>query len=94
MIEAQLQREPSRQNIELLEDLNEFRSSFTALFSGLSGYVTTRNSTDPYIHTEYSFWGGLEGPGYPLGAPSRPPQRWGFGGGEAAPEPPPNMPNQ
>src|SRR5262249_4778679 len=47
--------------------------------------------TDPYIDTEYSFWGGLEGPGCPLGAPSRPPQRWGCGGGVAAPAPPPNM---
>jgi CHASE3 domain sensor protein/GAF domain-containing protein len=52
MIEAQVRREPSRQNTDLLEDLNEFRGSFTALFSGLRGYVTTRNSNFRYYEYE------------------------------------------
>ncbi len=43
MIEAQAQREPTRQNIELLEDMAKFQGSFTAMLSGLRGYVTTRN---------------------------------------------------
>src|SRR5262249_18702599 len=56
-----------------------------------TGYQVGCILTDPYIDTEYSFWGGPEGPGYPLGAPSRPPQRWGAGatprGHPAAPAP-------
>ncbi len=43
MIEAQAQREPSAQNVELLEDMAKFQGSFTAMLSGLRGYVTTRN---------------------------------------------------
>lgn len=43
MIEAQAQREPTRQNTELLEDMADFQGSFTAMLSGLRGYVTTRN---------------------------------------------------
>lgn len=43
MIEAQAQRDPSRQNAELLEDMAKLQGSFTAMLSGLRGYVTTRN---------------------------------------------------
>ena len=43
MIEAQGSRDPSKENMELLQDLAELQSSFTAMLSGLRGYVTTRN---------------------------------------------------
>jgi CHASE3 domain sensor protein len=52
MIEAQGQREPSGQNVELLEDMAKFQGSFTAMLSGLRGYVTTRNRT---FRQEYEF---------------------------------------
>lgn len=52
MIEAQAQREPSRQNVELLEDMASFQGSFTAMLSGLRGYVTTRNRI---FRQEYEF---------------------------------------
>jgi HAMP domain-containing protein len=35
--------EPTRENLELLEDMAKFQGSFAAIFSGLRGYVTTRN---------------------------------------------------
>ncbi len=43
MIEAQAQRQPSRPNTELIEDMANFQSSFAAMLSGLRGYITTRN---------------------------------------------------
>lgn len=43
MIEAQARREPTAQNILLLRDMATFQGSYAAMFSGLRGYVTTRN---------------------------------------------------
>jgi CHASE3 domain sensor protein len=43
LIEDQARREPSVQNVELLRDMANFQGSFTAMLSGLRGYVTTRN---------------------------------------------------
>ncbi len=43
IIETQGNREPTAENLELLEDMAKFQGSFTAMFSGLRGYVTTRN---------------------------------------------------
>lgn len=43
MIQAQGSREPSAENIALLADMANLQSSFTAMLSGLRGYVTTRN---------------------------------------------------
>jgi CHASE3 domain sensor protein/GAF domain-containing protein len=45
MIEEQAGREPSKPNVELLEDMANFQGSFTAMLSGLRGYITTRNRT-------------------------------------------------
>lgn len=43
MMEAQAERQPSADNTALLEDMARFQGSFTAMLSGLRGYVTTRN---------------------------------------------------
>ncbi len=43
MIELQADREPTRRNNTLMEDMANFQSSFASMFSGLRGYVTTRN---------------------------------------------------
>jgi CHASE3 domain sensor protein/GAF domain-containing protein len=43
MIEEQARREPSNINNTLMEDMANFQSSFAAMFSGLRGYVMTRN---------------------------------------------------
>jgi len=43
MIETQGNREPTSDNLELLEDMAKFQGTFTAMFSGMRGYVTTRN---------------------------------------------------
>jgi CHASE3 domain sensor protein len=43
MMEAQTGRNPSPENIKLLGDMARFQGSFTAMLSGLRGYVTTRN---------------------------------------------------
>lgn len=43
LIEELARREPSRDNNTLLRDMSRFQGSFTALLSGLRGYVTTRN---------------------------------------------------
>ncbi len=43
MIETQGNREPTADNLELLEDMAKFQGTFTAMFSGMRGYVTTRN---------------------------------------------------
>lgn len=53
LIAAQAQRTPSAENTALLEDLVDFRSSFTGMFAGLRGYVTTRNVN--FRHYEYEF---------------------------------------
>jgi CHASE3 domain sensor protein len=52
MIEIQAEREPSRQNTELLEQMAHFRSSFAAMFAGLRGYVTTANPIFRYYEYE------------------------------------------
>ncbi|MCP4350329.1 MAG: HAMP domain-containing protein [Desulfobacterales bacterium] len=43
MIETQGNREPTADNLELLKDMAKFQGTFTAMFSGMRGYVTTRN---------------------------------------------------
>ncbi len=43
MIEIQGDREPTADNMELLEDMAKFQGGFISMFSGLRGYVTTRN---------------------------------------------------
>ncbi len=43
MIEIQAGREPTEENVALLSDMAELQGSFTAMLSGLRGYVTTRN---------------------------------------------------
>lgn len=53
IIALQVQREPSRENIVLIENMDSFRSSFSAMFAGLRGYVTTRNPN--FRHYEYEF---------------------------------------
>jgi CHASE3 domain sensor protein/GAF domain-containing protein len=52
MIEAQARREPSVENNTLLRDMASFQSSFAAMFSGLRGYVTTRNPNFRYYEYE------------------------------------------
>ena len=41
MIDAQKDREPSAENMELLADMADFQASFFAMVAGLRGYVTT-----------------------------------------------------
>ncbi len=43
MIEIQGDREPTETNLALLEDMAKFQGTFASMFSGLRGYVTTRN---------------------------------------------------
>lgn len=43
LIEAQAQRPPTSANMETLATMANFQSSFSAIFSGMRGYVTTRN---------------------------------------------------
>lgn len=43
LIEAQARSEPTRENLELMEDMADFQGSFAAMLSGLRGYVTTQN---------------------------------------------------
>ncbi|GAK55075.1 two-component sensor histidine kinase [Candidatus Vecturithrix granuli] len=43
MIEMQGQREPSKENLERLQDMARFQGNFAAMLSALRGYVTTRN---------------------------------------------------
>ena len=43
IIDIQTQREPSISNVNLLNDMGDIQSSFTAMLSGLRGYATTRN---------------------------------------------------
>ncbi len=52
LIEQQALREPSERNNQLLKDMAEFQSSFAALFSGLRGYVMTRNPLFRYYEYE------------------------------------------
>ena len=52
LIEAQALRDPSQRNNELLRDMANFQSSFAALFSGLRGYVMTRNTLFRYYEYE------------------------------------------
>lgn len=52
LIEQQALREPSERNNALLKDMAEFQSSFAALFSGLRGYVMTRNPLFRYYEYE------------------------------------------
>lgn len=47
-IEFQSQREPTHQNIELLQDMAEFQSSFSTILSSLRGYVMSRDSNFRY----------------------------------------------
>jgi anti-anti-sigma regulatory factor/CHASE3 domain sensor protein len=51
MIQVQAAREPSLTNNVLLKDMADFQNSFTTMYSGLRGYVTTRN--DAYRYYEY-----------------------------------------
>src|SRR5262249_37603515 len=49
-----------------------YAGSWEVLISALVAYLVVGGGfAAPHPH----HWGGLEGPGYPLGAPSRPPQR-------------------
>lgn len=43
LIETQGQRDPTADNLELLEDMAKFQGNFAAMLSALRGYVTTRN---------------------------------------------------
>ena len=43
MIEMQGQREPTKENLERLQDMARFQGNFAAMLSALRGYVTTRN---------------------------------------------------
>lgn len=43
LIDLQSQREPTPQNAQLLVELADLKSSFEGMYSGLRGYVTTRN---------------------------------------------------
>lgn len=43
IIELQGKRNPTEENLESLADMAKFQGSFAAMFSGLRGYVTTRN---------------------------------------------------
>jgi CHASE3 domain sensor protein len=52
MIDEQARREPSIENNTLLRDMAAFQSSFAAMFSGLRGYVTTRNPNFRYYEYE------------------------------------------
>lgn len=52
LIEAVAAGEPTAGNNALLADLSEFQSSFAAMFSGLRGYVTTRNAIFRYYEYE------------------------------------------
>ncbi len=52
MIDEQARREPSIENNTLLKDMAAFQSSFAAMFSGLRGYVTTRNPNFRYYEYE------------------------------------------
>lgn len=51
MMQAQVAREPSQENTAMLLAMADFQNSFTAMFSGLRGYVTTRNQN--YRSYEY-----------------------------------------
>ncbi len=44
IIQIQVEREPTAQNVALLRDLAEFQRVFVTIFSSLRGYVTTGNS--------------------------------------------------
>lgn len=44
IIEAQGQREPTEENITLLQDMAQFQGNFAAMLSALRGYVATRNT--------------------------------------------------
>ncbi len=52
MIDEQARRDPSGENNNLLRDMAEFQGSFAAMFSGLRGYVTTRNPNFRYYEYE------------------------------------------
>jgi CHASE3 domain sensor protein/GAF domain-containing protein len=43
LIELQGQREPTAENLALLQDMAKFQGNFAAMLSALRGYVTTRN---------------------------------------------------
>ncbi len=51
MIQNQVVRPASPENSALLDDMTDFQNSFTSMFSGLRGYVTTRNPN--FRHFEY-----------------------------------------
>jgi CHASE3 domain sensor protein len=44
LIEAQGQREPTTENLTLLQDMAQFQGNFAAMLSALRGYVATRNA--------------------------------------------------
>ena len=50
MIELQGSREPSQDNMFVLQDMAQFQGSFAAMLSALRGYTTTRN---PAFRAEY-----------------------------------------
>lgn len=50
LIEIQAERAPTPENMEILKELAKFQSKFSALFSALRGYVTTRN---PVYRSEF-----------------------------------------
>ncbi|MDY0092439.1 MAG: HAMP domain-containing protein [Candidatus Vecturithrix sp.] len=43
IIQTQGEREPSKENLERLQDMARFQGNFAAMLSALRGYVTTRN---------------------------------------------------
>ncbi len=51
MIQNQVVRPSSPENSALLDEMTDFQNSFTSMFSGLRGYVTTRNPN--FRHFEY-----------------------------------------
>jgi CHASE3 domain sensor protein len=43
LIETQVQLEPSRSSVDLLQDMHDFQATVASMFSALRGYVTTSN---------------------------------------------------
>ncbi len=60
MIAEQARRDPSAQNMELLETMSNFQSSFAAMFAGLRGYVTTQNPNFRYYEYELNLASNAE----------------------------------
>jgi GAF domain-containing protein/HAMP domain-containing protein len=64
MIEEQVQREPSAENMALLKDIADLQSSFVSLESALRGYLATGNTVYQAayyasLNQNHSVWGSL-----------------------------------